>query len=302
MHCVKRRTKMASRFTLPRSTGAKSDSDQNWRSRGDASNNKPVQKEQQRTPCVPVDEKTETYEVKINLYDSEKFFKATKEQHELLRYSNQSIYSITPWDQAEYTASLLMMFYTKDELKQKVITDASACIGGNTWAFAEMTRHCIAVELNPLHSEMLKHNMKVLGFDKYITVYPETNYLDVKDTLKQDIVFLDPPWGGLNYCNKNQVPTLVYTSSQGTPVTLRELVCTGVLAYQDLIMVKLPFNAPDDILKGNNYPHYQKIPIVDNDDRVIYDIHILSKIKPKYKISAKKFNRIKVRSIVAERV
>lgn len=89
--------------------------------------------------------------------------------------------------------------------RRPVITDGCACCGGNTISFAccNSFSKVNAVEVDEKRCEyMLKHNVNVA-----INVYPSSThttiihgcYLEKMKTLKQDVVFLDPPWGGLDY-------------------------------------------------------------------------------------------------------
>jgi len=125
-------------------------------------------------------------EIKLKAQDAKKYFPS-----DLVRFTDVSLYSTTPVDQSKYTADLLLSYYTKEQLKEKTLTDATACIGGNAWTFADYVNKVIAVELDPLHAEILKHNMKVLNRTNVQVL--NKNYLDVYLELKQDIIFFDPP-------------------------------------------------------------------------------------------------------------
>ena len=54
------------------------------------------------------------------------------------------------------------------------------------------------VEIIPLHVEIIKHNVKEYKLSKKVNVI-ETDYMNVMDTLKQDIIGSDPPWCGRDY-------------------------------------------------------------------------------------------------------
>ena len=73
-----------------------------------------------------------------------------------------------------------------------VITDATACIGGNTTYFEKDFKVVIAIEKDPDIFKILKANTKK-------SLNYNCSYNDVMYTFQQDLVFIDPPWGGTNY-------------------------------------------------------------------------------------------------------
>ncbi len=84
-----------------------------------------------------------------------------------------------------------------------VITDGTACFGGNTISFCKKFKKVQAVEVDPFRYDMLTHNLKLLGHYN-VNCYNE-NYLNLLRKLKQDIVFLDPSWSGPSYKEKENV-------------------------------------------------------------------------------------------------
>ena len=49
-----------------------------------------------------------------------------------------------------------------------------------------------------LHVEIIKHNVKEYKLSKKVNVI-ESDYMNVMDTLKQDIIVSDPPWCDRDY-------------------------------------------------------------------------------------------------------
>jgi len=79
-----------------------------------------------------------------------------------------------------------------------VITDATACIGGNTTFFEKDFKVVIAIEKDPDIFKILKNNTtKSINYN--------CSYNDIMYTIQQDLVFIDPPWGGSNYKNEDNV-------------------------------------------------------------------------------------------------
>ena len=228
-------------------------------------------------------------EVKISLFDSKKYFPSKTP----LRFTDVALYSTTPVDQSEFTASLLLLYYDHETLKKKTLTDASACIGGNTWAFANITKAVNANELSKLHFDILKYNMKELNINNVEFYNEDYNKLvDLTNKpLKQDIIFLDPPWGGLDY---REGVILKYGS-----VLVEDLICSKLVYQAELIICKLPNNTTTECLKklkNSNFPYYEEIDIM-TADAPIYKIVILSHFPRKLEIAKKAFERERYRGI-----
>lgn len=56
----------------------------------------------------------------------------------------------------------------------------------------------IAIDIDPKKVEMAKHNASVYGVANRIE-FIIGDYLKLCDSLKGDVVFLSPPWGGPQY-------------------------------------------------------------------------------------------------------
>lgn len=80
--------------------------------------------------------------------------------------------------------------------KLYTITDGSANMGGNTISFLMNKFSVNVVEIDKPTCKILENNVSLYKFDiKYKVFYAD--YTIIYEKLKQDIVFLDPPWGGL---------------------------------------------------------------------------------------------------------
>lgn len=82
-----------------------------------------------------------------------------------------------------------------------VVTDATAGIGGNSYYFCKTFKFVNCVEYNYDYFNILKTNISQFSNNKvFCSCY---NY--IKFLLKQDVIFLDPPWGGSAYKNKKKL-------------------------------------------------------------------------------------------------
>jgi 16S rRNA G966 N2-methylase RsmD len=114
-----------------------------------------------------------------------------------------------------------------------VITDGTACAGGNTISFCKKFKKVQTVELDRNRYDMLMHNLKILGCTN-ATCYHK-NYLELVSSLTQDIVFLDPPWGGPSYKKKDEVELFL------GDVPLAE-VCEQLKSKTKYVIIKAPTN------------------------------------------------------------
>jgi len=117
----------------------------------------------------------------------------------------EALYSVTSMDLADEICRLLV--FKLGIPRDATITDAMACVGGNTWAFARYFKAVHAVEIDARRFTMLRQNMRrilsVNDFDK-IEFY-RADFLQKMQELHQTIVFLDLPWGGPSYKDQTSI-------------------------------------------------------------------------------------------------
>ena len=77
-----------------------------------------------------------------------------------------------------------------------VVTDAMAGCGGDTIAFASAFSIVFACEPDYTRFCMLEHNLRISELSNVVLF--RGHYQTVMERFKQDIIFLDPPWGA-NY-------------------------------------------------------------------------------------------------------
>ena len=192
----------------------------------------------------------ETFEIELEDPNTQPFF-VRENPDTRFRFTNTSIYSSGCVDQSEFTASLISSYFHTSDVSSIVVTDATSCIGGNTWAFAKHFKKVNAVEIHPLHFEILTHNMKELHLDRKINFYL-SNYLEVYSNLQQDVVFIDPPWGGMKYRSSPQVG-LYNTMDHFIPLP-RMLSEIEFGESTKLIVLKVPKNYSTFGLKKEGFP------------------------------------------------
>ena len=158
------------------------------------------------------------------------FFPYT-ENTNLLQISDIGLFSISKPKDAELITNIIMDYVKNPE--KKTITEGTAGLGGNVINFSKYFKKVKAVENNFLHYQMLKNNISIFNLKNVDIIYG--NYLTVFKNIKQDIIFLDPPWGGEKF---KDIP---YIDLKLSGVKLHDIV-NNLLSRAELIVVKIPFN------------------------------------------------------------
>lgn len=92
---------------------------------------------------------------------------------------------------------LIKIIYDHMKSYDITITDATGGIGGTSIYLSDKFKSIKTVELSKFHQNIIENNIKVYGFKNH-TLY-KNDYLTIMNRLKQDVVVIDPPWGGKDY-------------------------------------------------------------------------------------------------------
>lgn len=113
-----------------------------------------------------------------------------------MRLSDQGKYSTTPAKYSKQTCKKIQD-NIRYNLRNMVITDACAGNGGDSIYFSSVFKSVQSLEKDPKEFKFLKENVEFHNI-KNIKI-SQKSYLDVWKDLKQDIIYMDPPWGGPDY-------------------------------------------------------------------------------------------------------
>lgn len=149
-----------------------------------------------------------------------------------LRLDEESLFSTTD----QVTADKITRDLLRIVPRNSHIIDGTACIGGNTYSFAQHFVRVTAVELHPQRAEFLAHNIDVLGVRNRVTIVQG----DICQVLPQlpphALLFVDPPWGGPEYKQMRKVPLALL------PDVPLARACQEWKNYVQYIAVKAPSN------------------------------------------------------------
>ncbi len=122
---------------------------------------------------------------------------------------------------------------------RNVVTDAFAGAGGNTIVFASYFSRVNAVELEQKRSQLLLNNVDLFRQDNvmiHVGYYQKFMY-----SLKQDIIYFDPPWGNDYKSPTSDKLRIKIEDPDNGYIELEELIIL-VAPYASVIVVKLPIS------------------------------------------------------------
>lgn len=188
------------------------------------------------------DQSSKSTKIQIHWRDLIPFFPQLKKSKlQSIQMTKECLYSSTHIIHSEYMKDIIKQFYPEENHHQLIVTDATSCIGGTFMAMVKPFGKINAVEINPIHSEIMYNNIQTIFGDlsKKVTIIND-NYLSVWDAIKSNIIIIDPPWGGLDYTKKTSLK-LYLDDKKGNPIELMDIV-NMVLSKTEIVMVRVPYN------------------------------------------------------------
>lgn len=196
----------------------------------------------------------------------------SKTVRDQLQADETALFSITTQFLADNISLLLQQLINKPDV---VITDACACVGGNTYSFSRFFKKVNAVEYDSTRYEYLVKNLELLNV-KNTSTY-QGDYLKIMDEVKQNVIFFDPPWGGPDY--KDEKDLHLYLGNTDIIDLVSKLLTSKVV---DLIALKVPqnFDFDDCVKKLGEFNMIQfdmnkfVLLIIEPGDKVIFMKHL----------------------------
>lgn len=129
------------------------------------------------------------------------FPKKTGVDYDKLQMTEEGEYSITKRRDGEKLIQIM-----KDvvkNLKAKTITDMTGNVGGDTILFGLHFKKVHSYEINPDNFKALQNNVETFKL-KNVEVH-QGDSVKAMSTIDTDIVYIDAPWGGLSYKEKDNL-------------------------------------------------------------------------------------------------
>jgi predicted RNA methylase len=187
-----------------------------------------------------------------------------------LRISSSSVYSMSQPQFAKKISDIIKYFLKKlnKNPRDSVISECCSNVGGDTISFATEFDKVNAVELNADEYNNLKNNISIYDLTNKVTFHND-DYTEIMNDLHQDVIYLDPPWGGVDY-KKHDVLDL-YLSNINVADIVLELIQNK---RADLIVLKVP----------NNYNIAKLKETLKDTDKVVYTFDLCNEHKVVFKI------------------
>lgn len=150
-----------------------------------------------------------------------------------LQTTSEGSYSITRRRDAERIMNVLRNVFPT--IKQLTITDATACIGGDTLNFATQFAHVHSIEIKDDNFRALSNNVETYGFQNVTLHHADSTVLFNWNT---HVLYIDPPWGGKDYRKHEKLD--LYLSEKRLDTWLEEILLRR--NRPNHIVIKLPVN------------------------------------------------------------
>jgi len=160
-----------------------------------------------------------------------------------LRNNERGRYSVTrPYEAKQITDIISNILYIKFQKSSHeiVITDCTAGIGGDTISFSFLFKQVNAIEILDDQFQLLSYNRDKIqslcsSVAERIKLY-NCNFFEIISLLTQDVIYIDPPWGGIGY--KDNPKLKIYIGDDELKEVAKKLVKLAVPVF-----IKLPLNA-----------------------------------------------------------
>ena len=165
-----------------------------------------------------------------------------------IQFIDQSINYITEYHDAVFVNKIIEnIFINKNIFNKKNdinVLDGTSHIGGNTIAFALNGFNTTGIEIDKDVYNLLNYNINLYKL-KVKTIC--TDFVKFIPKINQDVVFLDPPWGGVNYKKIDKLE--LYLSK----INLIDIV-NKLKNKTKCIILKVPFNYnTQNFIKKNTF-------------------------------------------------
>jgi len=118
-----------------------------------------------------------------------------------LLMTNVGVYSVSKITASLALTKIIKSYFSDENL---VITDATGNVGSDSIMLALNFKHVNSIEMSIDQYKVLQHNVSVYGLQDKMTLINNDSLKALKN-LKQDVIYIDAPWGGTDYKNKTSM-------------------------------------------------------------------------------------------------
>ena len=140
--------------------------------------------------------------VKIKRKQKRKIYSNIKKSDlDKLIFTEESLYSVSKIKGSNFLINVIKRYF--NEIKKIILTDATANVGSDSINLSYYLKKVNAIELDDINYKALVNNINVLKVRNIETFNSDSNKIISK--LKQDIIYVDAPWGGRDYKTKKKL-------------------------------------------------------------------------------------------------
>ena len=176
----------------------------------------------------------------------------SKLKYNKLKIDDVGLYSISTPKNAEIISKIIKKYFFQQNI---IITDAMAGVGGNTLSFSSYFYYVNSIEIDENRFNHLVSNISL--YDKSNILCIKGDYLNLLYKIHQDVIFIDPPWGGKNYKDFEQISLMV---GDKTLEDLCEDIRNNKLCKMIIIKLPLNYNTDNFSIKLKQNIHIETLP------------------------------------------
>ena len=177
--------------------------------------------------------------VKIKRKQKRKIYSNVKKSDlDKLIFTEESLYSVSKIKGSKFLIDVIKQYYR--ELNKLILTDATANVGSDTINLSYHLKKVNAIEIDEINYRALVNNINVLKIRNIETFNSDSN--KIISNLKQDIIYVDAPWGGRDYKNKKKLD--LYLGN----INISQFYLNNK-DYAKLFIFKVPYNYNLELMK-----------------------------------------------------
>ena len=141
---------------------------------------------------------------KLRKYYNKRYQLFTRFDHGIL-LDRESWYSVTPERVAQHIA--LKCFNKLNLNENSIVLDAFSGCGGNTIQFAQYFKLVLALDIDFMKLSYAKHNSTIYNCTNNIQFICQDYFTFINNCVESkfrpDLIFISPPWGGVDYMKED---------------------------------------------------------------------------------------------------
>lgn len=167
----------------------------------------------------------------IEIDQLKKYFDASSVQLKKLKFIKDNQSALDTADNSKKIADLLLIHYSKADLKTKTLTATPESVGATSAVFADYVKHVNAITSSKLDTDILLSNMQTMKKEN-VSVVQLDDWLTNYSSISQDIIFI------------NLAAMYQDESSVDYQIRLNN-VLSGLLQYQcETMIIRYPSQSP----------------------------------------------------------